>query len=168
MSYTPRDGVAMSSWVDDLKRQDVERQEAAANSDAIRLHNAKMIRAKAPALWSLLIVKIETDLKKLREAFPQDMTRHADLIKRGETYTLQGKRLPITVMELSLNLDGSCINISQAVKHEFAEEPILTPSKPIDFKVTADEEVIFFWKNWDYSDPGLVAEQLIKIVCRLY
>ncbi|MGA2852160.1 MAG: hypothetical protein ABSE46_24405, partial [Terracidiphilus sp.] len=105
----------MSSWVDDLKQQDAHRQEVAANSNAIRLHNAGVVRAKAPDLWTLLIAQIETDLKRLRETFPDDLSRQGDLISRGGAYILQGKKLPISIMRLTLNLDGNCINISQAI-----------------------------------------------------
>ncbi|MGD0736166.1 MAG: hypothetical protein ABR976_13510 [Terracidiphilus sp.] len=158
----------MSNWIDDLKEQDVQHQEHLSSMNAIRLHNANVVRAKAPALWSLLIIQIEAYLEQLRASFPHDMTRQADLIKRGDSYTLQGKKLPLSVMKLTLNLDGSCINISQGIKHEFADRPTLTPSKPIDFKVTNDEDVVFFWKDWNYADPSLIAEQLVKIACRLH
>ena len=118
----------------------------------------------------LLIAKIDTD----SEAPEGNVSKRFQIIEghlirqRGDSYTLQGKKLPICVMELTLNLDGSCINISQALKQEFADTPTLTPSKPIDFTVTNDEDVVFFWKDWKYADPSALAEQLIKLVCRLY
>jgi hypothetical protein len=158
----------MSSWVDDLKQQAVRQEDIAANSNAIRLHNARMVRAKAPDLWTVLIAQIDSDLKRLMETFPNDIGRQGDLIRRGNSYVLQGKKLPISVIKLTLNLDGSCIDIAQAQKQDFAEHQALMPSKPIDFVVTKDEDVTFFWKNWSYADPALLSEQLVKLACRLH
>jgi hypothetical protein len=135
----------MCDWIDDLKKQDAEQQEASANSNAMRLHDAGVVRAKAPDLWTLLIAQIDADFKELREAFPNDLSRQGDL-----------------------NLAGSCINISQALKQEFVDRPTLMPLKPIDFVVTKDEDVVFFWKDWTYTDPTELAEKFVKLVCRIY
>ena len=167
LPYTPRNGVVMRSWIDDLKRQDVEQQVAFANSNALRLHDAGVVRAKAPDLWKLLITQIEADFKGLKEAFPNDLGRQGELIQRGDSYIIRGRKLPISIMKLSLNLNGSCIKISQATKQEFADHPTLMPSKPIDFKVLDDEDVVFFWKNWMYADPTALAETLVKLTCRI-
>lgn len=158
----------MSSWVEVFKQQEEEQQRAVANSNAIRLRNARMVRARAPALWMVLIAEIEADLKRLMDAFPNDLGKQGDLIRRGDSYIIQGKRLPISIVKLTLNLDGSCIDIAQALKQGSAEHPALIPSKPIDFVVTKDEDVAFFWKNWSYVDPASLSEQLVRLACRLY
>jgi hypothetical protein len=158
----------MCDWIDDLKKQDAEQQEASANSNAMRLHDAGVVRAKAPDLWTLLIAQIDADFKELREAFPNDLSRQGELTRRGDSYIIRGRKLPISVMKLTLNLAGSCINISQALKQEFVDRPTLMPLKPIDFVVTKDEDVVFFWKDWTYTDPTELAEKFVKLVCRIY
>ena len=158
----------MSSLIDDLKKQDAQQQEATANLNAIRLHNAGVVRAKAPDLWTLLIAEIDTILTQLREAFPSDLSRHGDLTSGGDSFTIQGKKLPISIMKLTLNLGGTCINVHQALKRDFGEHPKLMPNKPIDFIVTRYEDVVFFWKDRTYTDPAALAEQLIKLACRLH
>jgi hypothetical protein len=158
----------MSSWIDDLKEQDEQQKKAIANFNAIRLHNAVVVHAKAPGLWTLLIAQIEADLMQLSEIFPNDLGRQCELIKRSHSYILQGRKLPFTILKLVLNLDAGCVCISKGYKQDFADRPVLMPLKPIDFKVTQDEDVIFFWRDREYIDPSALSEQFVRMVCGIH
>lgn len=157
----------MSDWIDNLRKQEGQQKEAVARFDAVRLHNAKVIGAKSPALWDALIAQIGADLTRLREAFPNDIKWHFDLIQRGHVYTLQSKTFPISSIQLTLNLDAGYVEVSQGLKRSRTEQPVLLPKESIAFVLTNDEEVAFSWKSDFFTDPALLAEQLIKSVCRL-
>jgi len=157
----------MSGWIDEIKKRDEQQQEAANKINAIRIHNAKIIHAKAPALWAVVIAQITSDLKTLRETFPNDLRRQGDLISRGNSHTLQSKKLPFSIMELTLNLDAGHVDVLQGSKKDRIDQPILVPKEPIQFTVQNDEQLTFIWKDHHFSDPAHLSEQLIKYVCGL-
>jgi hypothetical protein len=158
-------GVAMSDWIERMKIQDEKQDSEKQLQDSLRLHNARIIRAKGGSLWDAVVEQIRADSEKLKTAFPHDSTRQCELIARGDTHTLTSRKLPFKIMEMTLNLDGLCVDIQEASKHDRFDQSILSPKDPIKFVVLEHEEVEFEWKGSRYRQPSALAEYLIRYVC---
>jgi hypothetical protein len=158
-------GGSMSDWIDKMKSSDERNSQFNREQAASRLHKAKMISAKAPQVWEILIGQIKADSEKLNETFPDDVSRQCDFIQRDLDYTLQNRKLPIRILGLSLNLEGHQINMREATRHSIEYQPELKPESPVLFKLDANDNLQFEWLGRSYTDPALLSEQFIKRVC---
>lgn len=159
----------MPDWIDKLKGGDDKRADDQRRNEELRLHNAKVIRAKAPKFWNAVIEQIKADSEKLRVAFPHDISRHCDLIQSGDSYRLQGKKLPIQIIEMSLNLDGQCVDILEGTKSDrYTNANVLSQQGAMSITVwQGGEDLQFYWNGVYYSEPELLAERLIKRACQI-
>jgi hypothetical protein len=154
----------MSDWIDRLKTHDQSQEEARKKHEETLHEHAKLIRSKAPAFWMAVIELLKADCAKLQETFPNDKSRQCDLIQTGNSCRLQSKKLPFTILELSLNLDGKSVDVDRGTKSSRYDTQPLSKREVIQIKVFK-EEVVFEWRGSDYSTPALLAERLIKEVC---
>jgi hypothetical protein len=158
-------GGCMSDWIDRMKSTEERNSQFNQEQTASRLHKAKMILAKAPRVWEVLIGQIKEDSEKLNRTFPDDTSRQCDFIQRDLEYTLQNRQLPIRILSLSLNLNGHQIDMREATKHSIEYQPVLKPESPVLFKLDANDNLQFEWFGKLYVDPALLSEQFIKRVC---
>jgi len=155
----------MSDWIDKMKSGEERDSQFNREQAASRLHKAKMISAKAPQVWEILIGQLKADSEKLNKTFPDDVARQCDFVQRDLEYSLQNRKLPIRILSLSLNLEGHQIKMREATKHSIEYQPELKPESPVLFKLDANDNLLFEWLGRSYTDPALLSEQFIKRVC---
>ena len=154
----------MSNWIDQIKQEDERQVHAKRKDDELHLHVSGIVQAKAPAFWKGLIDQIQIDLNTLRDTFPNDNRRQGDLIQRGQKYELQGKKLPITILELSLDLNRLCIEVQKSVRTDRTDQSLFHPIDPIKMNVDINDELYLSWRTARFTDPAALAESLIKTV----
>jgi hypothetical protein len=156
-------GSRMPDWIDKLKKDDDTKAKASQHQSEVRLRNDKVIAAKAPGLWDTLIKQITTDAAKLNDAFPTDASRQCDVIQQGHAYVLQNRRLPFSILVLSINFAASQIDVRTGTKNSGGPANMQTDS-PICFTLDFQDELQFEWLGTKYSDMALLSERLIKRV----
>jgi hypothetical protein len=157
----------MSDWIDDLKKRDESATDDIRKQNEIRLLNAEIVRARAPAFWSLAMDCGGAYVTKLAAAFPNDRNRQCDLAQRDATYILQGRKVPITILDMTLNAGAACVAMHRSYRRERTDQPIRTPIDGMRIIVGVDDEVEFVWQGTHFREPSALAEALIRYVCGL-
>lgn len=156
----------MSDWIKSLKREDDEAEKASELSTKLRLHEAKGITAKAPAFWNDLVDCLRDDAAQLRETFPQDNERQCSVSPRGNSCSVQGQKAPFTVLNLSLNLDGMCIDARWDSGDRKREQPTQSSTR-FNLRLDVAEDLFVSDGSQTHTTPAHLAEYLIKRVCNI-
>jgi hypothetical protein len=151
----------MSDWIDGMKTRDEERVESQRRADELRLHKARIIRARAPVLWAAVIEQIEDDLEKLKTAFPDDASRHGELSRDGDSISVRAS-LSGSSLHLALNLDGQCIDVWKTIAQRVFQKPSLKPCESIPVRVDHNEIVAIVRDNCYYANPAFISEAIIR------
>ncbi len=158
----------MSDWIDDLQKKERSIQEQGEKQREIRLHNAKIIAAKAPTLWEAVINFIRRDCEKLRERFPETKRRHCHLDSRPPGVAIVNDG-PLPKMELyvELSIEGQCAHILERVKVDRIQMASERDRTRIDITVDDAEELEFRYKGNVYTTPESLAKALVSYVCEI-
>ena len=154
----------MRDWIDRLKSDDDAKTEASQRQSEVRLRNDKVIAAKAPEFWEILIKKIKADVAKLNEIFPNDSSKQCDLKELDHAYVLQNRRLPFSILTLSVNFPASQIDMRAGTQDSMEEQADMRSDTPIRFVLDHQDELQLEWLGTKYSDMALLSERLIKRV----
>ncbi len=156
----------MSDWITRLKREEEEAEKASELSTKRRLHEAKGITAKAPAFWEDLVDCLKDDASRLREAFPQDNERQCSVALRGNSCSVQGQKAPFTVLNLTFNVDGMCIDARWDSGDRKREQPTRRSTR-FNLRLNVAEDLYVSNEDQTYTNPAHLAEYLIKRVCNI-
>jgi hypothetical protein len=156
-------GDIMSDWIDNFKKQTKGREENKARQEDIRLHKSKIIRAKLPKLWDILVDRIKIDCAKLTKMFPDENQYHCDIEVSGDSFRLTCGKHPFRTLYVELNLDGQCIDILEGFKNETA----LGKVTQIQIDTFNDESLLLKYRGKDHKMPETLSQQLISIVCEI-
>jgi hypothetical protein len=159
-------GGGVTDWIDKLAASDQPKAEQNRTQDELQLHKAKIIEAKAPEFWEALIETVRNDCEKLRKMFPDDRSRHCNLVKSGIDWTLHGSKLPWRILILQFNPKGQSVDISEGVQET---RDRITRSAPDQIKISAnrDDELEFVYRNRAHTTPASLAQHLISYVCEI-
>lgn len=157
-------GGIMPDWIDKLAEKDRAQAERRQTQEELRLHNAKVIRAKASEWWDAVIERLQADCSKLRETFPQDQHRQCNLINNGMDWELSGCKLPWKILNLRLNVDGQSVDIVESIR-EARDRTAPVGRDAIKIGVRSDEWMEFTFKGRAYQTPESLAQALILYVC---
>lgn len=164
----------MSDWVRKLKSDDEAKAGGETLANAMRLHEAKIIAGKGPALWDLLQQRLEQDVTALKEEYTKDASRHCIFNKGVKSCSVQRQTFPYYTLNLTFNADGMCLNLlwKANVTKELISNPNRASAVPenetehIDLKVGTDDGVYFFWKG-NLVSPPFLSEELLRHLCEI-
>jgi hypothetical protein len=153
----------MPDWIDKLAEKDKAQAEQRQTQEELRLHNAKVIKAKAPEWWDAVIERLQTDCSKLRETFPNDARRQCTLVKNGMDWELSGCKLPWKIFNFRLNVDGQSVDIVESRK-EARDRTEPAGRDAIKISIRSDEWMEFTFRGHAYQTPESLAQALILYV----
>jgi hypothetical protein len=155
----------MSNWVDELKRSKDANNREQRQAREMAIHRDGVIRAKAPAFWENVIDRMREDLADLRSNFPADASLHAQVIAHRDGFTLENETRPVRVLDLRLNAEGHCVELSESRKFDNFEQTAFRARYPVGMKVDENEDVVFVWRGAECKEPRQLAKLLIEYVC---
>src|SRR5271170_781731 len=103
----------MPDWIDKLKEKNKALAASGQTQEELRLHRARVIRAKAPEFWNSFIEQLQADSSKLKETFPNDTSCQCTVIKTAMDCELRGCKLPWRELSMRLNVDGQSVDIDE-------------------------------------------------------
>jgi len=156
----------MSDWIERLKNEDDETAKATEMGVTLRLHEAKVVTAKAPAFWQDLCDRLQQYSYRLRETFPRDNERQCSVTTSGNSCLILGQKAPFTALDLTLNLNGMCLD-ARWDSGDRKREPPTRSNSSFKFQLDDTEEVFVVQGNQNYADPAHLAEYLIRRVCNM-
>jgi hypothetical protein len=154
----------MSQFIENLKRATQAQTETLQRQAALRLHNADVLRAKAPIFWDATKTILRTECGEMQRNFPND-PRYNPFVNEQMGFTLNGKKMPRKILMVDLNLDGQCLTVSEATKYSLIEQPIFDYIAPISIAVGSEEELVFTFRGRPLDTPESLAEAMISYVC---
>jgi len=159
----------MENWIDRLKQQEAGRDEHTSRQIEIRLHNAKIIKAKAPVLWAATIECIRADCSALRESFPDKRERYCHLDPNGAdgVVIVNEGSLPRLQLSVKLNLDGQCVDLIEAVEYDRFQPASINKRGQIEITVNDLEELAFRYNGKAHTTPASLAQALVSRVCKI-
>ncbi len=159
----------MSDWIDKLKESEQGKLSDLSRQEEIRLHKAKIIRAKMPAFWEALRERVEADCNKLRAEFPAD--KHRNCFVTGVLpgrFTIKGGGLPQRILDLELNLDGLCVGTFESEMRDRGQTAVRTKGNgEIGIEVGDAEELQFRFSGTLHRDIESLSEHLVSYVARI-
>lgn len=156
----------MTDWIDKLAASEQAKAEQNRTQDELRLHRAKIIEAKAPEFWDAVLEKLRSDCAKLRDTFPDDRSRHCNLIKSGIDWELQGSKLPLGILNMRFNPKGHSVDIFESIK-EARDKTAASVRDQIKISVNKDDELEFHYRSKTHIAPDSLAQHLISFVCNI-
>ncbi len=147
------------SWVDDLDSDDDERHEE------LRLHEAQIIRAKAPVFWDSVVQHLREDTNKLRDRFQHNSRYHCNVSPSANGVTISGKTFPRKILQLKLNVLGLCVELREDTQLSQFEAETIHKRDVIDIKVEEQGQVGFQFKGKVFDYPHSLSEELVRYVC---
>lgn len=158
----------MGDWIDDLEARATKEAAERTRQEEIRLHNARLIRAKAPGFFNLLLQRIKSDCERLREKFPNDSRYHPFVNEeRPSGFSLNGSKMPRRILGFDLNVDAHRIDVCERVKHSREDQPFPRALAPIDITVGNEDELKLTFRGNTHDTPESLAHQLISYACEL-
>ena len=159
----------MTDWIDNLKKTERDESDAARKKEDLRLHDAAMIRAKAPEFWKTTIHFIHRDCTKLAEQFPGDRNLHCHVIGNPTNgiRCFSGGPLPNQVIDIDLNLDGQCLEIQEGTRVDRGDDFDEERSYQAEFSVGQEEQLIISFKGKFYESADSFAGSVIRHVCKI-
>ena len=159
----------MSDWIDKLKKSEQGKLSDLSRQEEIRLHKAKIIRAKMPAFWETLRERVEADCNKLRAEFPADKYRNCFVIGvLPGRFTIKGGGLPQRILDLELNLDGLCVGTFESEMRDRGYTAVRTKGNgEIGIEVGDAEELQFRFSGTLHRDIESLSEHLVSYVARI-
>lgn len=95
------------SWIDELKRQDLDALEQSRVDAELKVRDERMFRAAAPDYWSGLVAQLKADCAELG--------RCRTTIESDVSVTLEGTEgSPIRTLAIQFMLDGHAIRIAHS------------------------------------------------------
>lgn len=158
-------GTVMPNWIDNMKSRESSLENDKRRGEEIRLQNAKIVGAKAPSFWATVMEIVKANSEQLRAAYRDDAGRQCDLTQSGNGHILQGRKVPITMLYMTLNTAASCVEMMHSSRRERYDIPVPSPLDGMRIVVGPDDEVEFVWRGRRFYDPAALAEALIRSVC---
>lgn len=156
----------MSDWRDDLKNRNKDGEEHAASFEELRLHESKIIRARLPDLWKIVIEQVRTDCSKLVKTFPREEKYHCFMEPTTNGFQITSGKLPFHILEAELDLDGQYISIKEGMKYNRSSLPIFDRTMTrIEVEVSKNDELELHYLGKTHIAPETLCKQLISIVC---
>lgn len=152
----------MTDWIDDLKRKTKEEQDYRLRQEEIVLHKSKTIKARLPKFWKVLVEQIQTDCLKLKETFPNEDRYHCEMEAVGNSLKVISKNLPRRILEVELNVEGQCIDVSESRQSDTLSEPI--SGKTGQIKIDLNNDLIFSYHEKDCKTPEELSRLLFSKV----
>ncbi len=162
----------MTDWIDKQKASDDQKEDAVQRQSEVRLHDAQIVRAKAPLSWRALLESLNVYTQKLRDVYPHDSSRQCTVTSSAASCTLRSQKLPFQILDLTLNLPGLCIDglwqVQEGrVPHNHSHPSQVGTEDRISLSLDSQDEVTFLWEGRTFANPTEFAERLIKRVCRI-
>ena len=153
----------MGDWIDDLERNVKDRETAQLEKDKIRVYKSKIISAKLPIFWKELNEQIDGDCAKIKERLPDKIEYHCRKEEGGaNSFRLipMKDRGPLCVLDVSLNIDGQCINVSE--QHIGARYSPREQRIEISAELSENNGLLLRYRHDVYNTAQALSQDLIK------
>jgi hypothetical protein len=151
----------MSDWIDKRKEQEAAAKAASEKERQQKSHDEHVISIKGPDLWKLVIKRVEHDVHRLDEVFPNDPTKHIQYSAHPDGFRLQG---PVNRLEAYWSKEINGVELT-VISREHPQVPAV--KSRITFSVGVDgtpEEIMMNVDGVDRSAPAAMAQYLIEKV----
>jgi hypothetical protein len=157
----------MGDWIDDLDEQESGKSADERRRQDIRLHDERIVCAKAPEFWKALLESVRADCLKLQSRYPDRLNRQAQVVQeRDNHFVLEGKLLPIRSVALDLNVGGHFIRSVKNVKDEFNQGPQPT-TEQINIRVEPPTSLVLESQDGEFRTIQDFARHLFGFVLDL-
>jgi hypothetical protein len=154
-------GGATVSWVDDDQTADDDGDNRKKIEGELRLYKARLIAAKAPGFLSALFERLRIDCAGLLLKFSRKLEKQCSYSTDSYTHTVQGCKLPWTVLKMRPNIPGHCIDLVES-RRESRDREVSVQSDQIRIIVNEDDELEFYFRGGRYLTPDALSEGLIR------
>jgi hypothetical protein len=158
------EGGNMTDWIDDLKKHVEKGKEEAKKAEEIRLNKDKIIAAKLPDFWEVLLEQIDAQCSELKQKLPNDEEYHCSMQHTHSGVILARERRPIRRLFIGLNVNAQCINIREEDTSEMSPRYSSGSRRrsEIQVNINTNNELIFRYRDSDYMTPQDLAHALIR------
>lgn len=125
---------------------------------ALRLHVARIVRAKATPFWSDVRDRLETDCLLLARIFPDDISKHCSFSSRDGQCELQGHADPQISATLTISVDA------MAIYEERQAKSTMVQRSWVPFRVDQQDTIFLQFRGSSVWSPAKFAEMLIRSV----
>jgi hypothetical protein len=157
----------MSDWIQRLAEGEAAQTERQRLQSELRLHNARIIRAKMPEFWDAVLEQLRADSARLAQVFSGDRGRQCQLIEIGTGCQLQGCKLPWRILDMRLNVEGLSVDIVESIR-ESRDRTIRSGRDQIKITVNTGEELELIYRSTRHTTPESLAQHLISHVLGLH
>jgi len=155
----------MDELIESLKQQDERTALVRETENRIGLHNAEIIRAKAPDFWNLVTERLRALCPELIQTFPTNYSRHAFMESLPNGFFLNGGGLPRRILSAQLDINGQRVRLAVRLKNCIEDQPTPQTLPSIDIKVGSDDGLRFTFMGKAHDDPQDLARSLLRYVC---
>jgi hypothetical protein len=146
----------MTSWIDDLEKQEREKKTDEVRRGEMILNKSKIISGKLPVFWEALQEQINAQCLQLSEKFPNDTKYHCHKEPVSNGFILMNEHPPMRKLHVWLNVDGEFIDV---VAEETGDRQGRTQ---IGIDVLSDYGLSFYYNGKHYTRADDLAGALIK------
>jgi len=158
----------MADWIERLAEAKAEARRASIVRQELRLHNARIIGARLPALWNTITEVAEANSAELRQRFPEEKKWHCHLVRDGLCFALiNDGPLPRIELYIRPNLGGQCLDSVESIKSSMMEPASTRRHDRINVTVSDTEELEFHYKGVTHTTPESLARALISHTCNI-
>jgi len=158
----------MSKFTDDIKASEWAKEIEASQANEIRLHNAKIAKAKAPILWREVIEQIKHYCEEFKELTLKNPKFRFHVSDSPDGFLLVNDGpLPRREIQANLDLDGQCVKVLSRIKSSFQDQSLLKPLGFMSISVDGSDELSFRLNSETWCTPEAIAEFFVKFVCEI-
>src|SRR5215208_983081 len=112
--------LAMNDWQDDIAKSLDEIDETRREMQQLQLHNAEVVKQKAPSRWRELSAAVEREVKRWSDKFQGRNERAVEFVRLSDThFAVRKLYFPQVRLDVEFRLEAEVINY-QYTRHESA------------------------------------------------
>jgi len=160
----------MNDWMSQAKAKEEKERTEQAEQERIRMDGVRRIRTVFPA-WNGLFHKALIDVcAKLKETFPQDLTRHFSITQKANGFLLRAQGFPERSMDIEFLLDAKTMVLKSFHSQSIHQPDRNGMQRNGMIEITADSQLVIRYtaiingdqKSAHYSNPEQLANDLVR------
>jgi ribosomal protein RSM22 (predicted rRNA methylase) len=153
----------MNDWIDRMAENYEPKDKRLQREKDIRLHDASVIKSKAPQFWDSLIERLKSDSARLSEKFSDNTARQCSVTNFAGHWEIRGRKMPARILRMRLDPEGQIVYIDVVEQADRGKENAVG-SEQIKITVNGDEELEWVFSGQRYSSASELSRALISEV----
>jgi hypothetical protein len=148
-------------WIKDLKEgRDREQRQIETNQETEN-RRAKIVAAKAPALWAKVVAEVKAQVQELRSTFPDDPSMNVECLDRDRGFTIRRNGYPYISVEAFWVEEIGCPGVYVHTQRS-ADGVKDTKQKEIAFRWASEDTITMIFEDQRHTLPDTLSEQILR------